>query len=119
MHAIRRDVSQGFWSVSVYRRIGVDMEQRQQSHGAFNCESIPLTNISPLKCRVTMYLARRPGNRRRDVRFRLLASGLRGLKWPRRFFALRLVELAQNTPEQQLTSSHAWSKRNSLNRTTY
>lgn len=75
---MRREDNQGFRSISVYWRIGLDMEQGQQSHGTSESEGIPLRNISPLKCRVTLYLARRPEQSRRDVQFRLLASGLRG-----------------------------------------
>jgi hypothetical protein len=118
-NAMSREGSQGFRSVSVYQRIGVDIEQGQKSHGTSECEGIPLGNISPLKCRVTVYLARRPGQSRRDVRFRLLASGLRGLRRAQAFSRFVLVGFSQTTPGRQLTTSHAWPIRNSLNRTTY
>lgn len=106
--------------MSVSRRIGVDMGQGQQSHGASEFEGIPLGNISPLKCRATLYLARRPGQRRRDVRFRLLASGLRGAEEePDVLPFLDWSSSPKQTTGRQLTTSHTWPKRNSLNRATY
>lgn len=51
------------------------------------------------KVQRTLYLARRSGQSRRDVRFRLLASGLRGLRKAQTFFRFRIGRVLQNNTQ--------------------